>query len=255
MNAREMLLDLTGKARKIFGIPESVTQSFQGGLQPQGGVIAPDVVCHVWRMGNCYPAHPNDQKTIEFYCEDTLRYCNEQNQRGLACWRLVYVNGLSFREQVMAHGIDTSSIYPTQFTDEAAGLIMNRNEYAWAGKSEHSRFHLVNVRPSLVNVPNQIDAIRNLRDTMKCPSSVVLNPPLESALCEIAFTLFVVNNERILSLAYDGPSRLNGNTLRLILHRRQRGSMHLFAWPTEEKISIRTGVYLSIVPNEIYTIQ
>lgn len=100
-------------------------------------VLTADQVAKAWcREGQCL------DQTIR-YSEITLRECAEQNRQGLADWRLVYILGLSLREQHQIRGTD-HNCQPCFFN--GLDWWLDKKEDFWATQKPESGYYLIDFK-------------------------------------------------------------------------------------------------------------
>jgi len=83
-----------------------------------------------------------------FYSRATLLQCAEENAAGEADWRLVYINGLSLREQREFQGVDPQR-QPCFYADHVWWL--KEKESFWAERSPTAGYYLVNFKGQFGN--------------------------------------------------------------------------------------------------------
>jgi len=122
------------------------------------------------------------------YSEETLRKCAEESKQGKADWRLVYINGLSLREQREKRGTSQSE-QPCFYNND---WWLKPTEDSWATKKMEAGYYLINVLGQFGSMSwnKQEKAISDLgREYERCH---------EAVFSEAILTIYMVNNgERI----------------------------------------------------------
>jgi hypothetical protein len=129
---------------------------------------------------------PKDDKVL--YSKATLRHAAEENRQGKSDWRLIYINGLSLREQREKRGVDKSK--QPCFSDNDWRLLKGGDE--WAAFKPQAGYYLINFREEqFANMKwnKQEEEISKLGSGYeRCH---------ETIFAEAIQTIFMVSNERI----------------------------------------------------------
>ncbi|MDD5340888.1 MAG: hypothetical protein PHC97_00450 [Patescibacteria group bacterium] len=122
------------------------------------------------------------------YSEETLLECANENQSGQSDWRLVFINGLSLREQREKRGVDKTKL--PCFNDDDWWL--ESDEDKWATFMPQTGYYLINFRGQFTNLNcgKQDAKIAKLgADYERCH---------EAVFAEAILTIYMVNDgERI----------------------------------------------------------
>ncbi|MDD5341288.1 MAG: hypothetical protein PHC97_02515 [Patescibacteria group bacterium] len=131
---------------------------------------------------------PKDDKVL--YSKATLRHAAKENEQG-EDWRLVYINGLSLREQREKRGVNRAE-QPCFDTFANDDWWLESDEDKWATFRPQTGYYLINFRGQFANMNwvEQGKAITELgAGYERCH---------EAAFAEAILTIFMVNNgERI----------------------------------------------------------
>jgi len=155
-------------------------QALLEGIASELPVFMPDQVAAKWGM--TIPENASLR-----YSEETLRECIEAN-RQREDWRLVYVLGLSLREQREKHGTDTNN-QPCFYSDNTWWL--ESKDDSWAKYKPEPGYYLVNFKGQFgdQNWQNQENGITALGERFERCHETVFAESIQS--------IFMLNNERI----------------------------------------------------------
>ena len=184
-----MIKDGTIGGEEMRAFLENPKKFFKGGptivrainILGQGKVVTAEQASKSWGLETPKSA------TIR-YGEETLRECAKENQSGQSDWRLVFINGLSLREQREIRGTDKTK--QSCFCNNDWWL--KSCEDGWAKKNPQPGYYLINFRGQFANM--------NWHAQEK--AIVELGPGFErcheAIFAEAILTIYTVNNgERI----------------------------------------------------------
>lgn len=191
--------------RDDFPVTGALTEAEQValGILGTGKVFGYRDVARVWNV-----ALPEIAPAIQFD-EDVLRECAEDNQNG-ADWRLVYVNGLSLRQQEQVRGRNRKKqpCFDPDYT-----WWLDSDQDGWATQPVEAGYRLLDFSPRFRNTrwQAQEDVIRKLGDAFERAE--------EQVVSEACFSIYLIGGkkERLLSDWYHwGKLRSAGGCLVLV---------------------------------------
>ncbi len=151
-----------------------------------------------------------EAEPIVNFSEATLKQCAEENKRGVADWRLVYVNGFSLRKQEEIRGRNRKN--QPCFDPDYTWWLESQQD-SWATKSIEAGYRLLNFKKNFSNMTwqTQNDEIAKLGERFEKAE--------EQAVTEASFSIFMIKKERLLKDWYhrgrfqsssDGHVRVGG---------------------------------------------
>jgi len=131
---------------------------------------------------------PANNPTIPYSCE-TLRECAEENKRGVADWRLVYVNGFSLRKQEEIRGRNRMN-QPCFNLNNTWWL--HSGHKLWANQAVNPGYRLLNFKKNFSNMSCEWreKRIDDLGERFEMAE--------EQAVAEACFSIFMIKKERLM---------------------------------------------------------
>ncbi|MBI2454080.1 MAG: hypothetical protein HYV54_00690 [Parcubacteria group bacterium] len=141
------------------------------------------------------------------YSEETLQECARENQGGGTDWRLVYIHGLSLREQRKQIGVNRDH-QPCFYNSD---WWLQEKEDGWANFKPESGYYLVdfNGRFGLTSWKKQDKKIAELGDQFERTH--------ETVVAEAVLSIFKTTQERLLENRYHWGVSLDSVGLRVLV--------------------------------------
>lgn len=176
---------------------------------------------------------PSETPSVPF-SEEVLGQCAKANGAGDADWRLVYVLGLSLREQRAIRGADRAK-QPCFWTNT---WWLEKAEDSWAIKRVEAGYRLLNFQFQFTNLDwkEQGKAIAKLGRNYERAE--------EQAIVETILSVFMVTGERLLETIYHwGHSRVSVGCRVVVGDFHSDGLSVAYDWPDSRSFGI--GVVLA----------
>ncbi|MCH8244457.1 hypothetical protein IIB97_01055 [Patescibacteria group bacterium] len=161
--------------------------------------------------------------------EKVLLRCAEENKAGKADWRLVYVSGLSLREQRELRGTDGGR-QPFFFSNT---WWLSESEDSWATKQEEAGYRLLNFQLQFTNRKweEQTGDLAEL--------GAEYERAIERDVAEVVLSVFMTTGERLLECAYHWGHGLDSGGFHFIVGSFGSSGLHVSdSWPVYQFSSI-----------------
>lgn len=141
-----------------------------------------------------------------FFSEDALKKCAEENEQGMADWRLFYAHGLSLRQQREIMG---TNIKKQPCFDKSFDWWLQPQQDSWATQATLAGYHLIDFKgrwPS-TSWDQQDENVSFLGDQYERAH--------EAVVTEGAFNFFLIHKERLLPNWYHWGRNLSSDGARV----------------------------------------
>lgn len=143
------------------------------------------------------------------FSDDDLRQCAQENKAGTADWRLVFILGLSLREQRELRGTDQDR----QPCFDSNKWWLNESEDSWAAKRVKAGHHLLNLQLRFTdrNWQEQEEDIARLGEDCERAQ--------ETAVAEAVLSIFMTSRERLFDTTYHWGNGIDSSGARVLVGR------------------------------------